>query len=53
MSIKDAFEVFDIMLPQSLFSQKLLVPSLIKVNVVNKLRIVASHRSLSSLSCCW
>ncbi len=36
-------EVCDIVLIQSLLSQKLLVSGLIKVNVVNKLRIVALH----------
>ncbi len=36
-------EVFDIMLTQSLLSQKLLVSCLIKVNVLNKLRVIASH----------
>ena len=37
-------EVFDIMLIQSLLTQKLLVSRLVKVNVVSNIRIIASHR---------
>src|SRR5258708_12686325 len=43
ISNKKDVEVFDIMLTQSLLSEKLLVACLIKVNIASKLRIVPSH----------